>query len=90
MANATASRPDCIGVSLLCDHHDRGLDHGYCVVSHVERQVVDRLIGDGEMDRDAIADVDVNMARGLAVFDFGNPALDLIARAQLYHRIVLT
>src|SRR5438270_7662993 len=66
------------------DHHIRGLDHRDYLISGFEAKVIYRLVGNRRCDGHAIANVDPHMSGGLAFFQFGNSALNLIASAQFH------
>src|SRR4051794_16994128 len=67
-------------------HNVGGLDDGNSLVADGEAEIVDRLVGDRRGDDHAVADLDPDMRRRRAPPDFDDPALELIAGADLHGR----
>src|SRR5262249_36016204 len=70
--------------------HDVGcLDDGPSLISGLEIEISNGFVRDCGRDDDPIADVDSDMGRRSTLLDFDDPALELVARAQLLHGVLL-
>src|SRR5262249_50441913 len=70
--------------------HDVGcLDDGPSLISGLEIEISNGFVRDCGRDDDPIADVDSDMGRRSTLLDVDDLALELVARAQLLHGVLL-